>query len=128
MRKYVLLFAAVVILVSSTGCFSRGESAIEVDGLKYIFGNVKEGTQVVFTFMFKNTGKSDLVIEDLYSSCACVIVKQYDKRVKPGAKGKVYGVIDTSGFSGPMIRAIKLTTNAPGSPVILTLEGSIGPS
>lgn len=99
---------------------------IYIDGLKYKFGKILEGQNVVFTFYFKNTGTKDLVINELDVNCSCVIVKQYDKTVKPGERGKIYGIIETKGFLGEVIKAIKIVTNIPErEPYILTMEGEI---
>lgn len=111
-----------------TGCFNDRKPAVSFDGTRYKFGNVLEGRNVVFTFMFSNTGTKNLVIEELDVSCFCVVVREYDKIVKPGGKGKIYGIVETKGFKGEVVKAIKVKTNIPDiEPVVLTLEGKIIP-
>ena len=126
-KKYISFFYFLLSLLI-IGCFGNRVPAIKFDGQNYKFGNIKEGKNVVFTFMFLNTGNADLMIEELYVSCYCVIVKEYDKVIKPGEKGKIYGYIDTKGFQGDVVKVIKVTTNIPDAePAILTLEGKIIP-
>ena len=117
---------SLLVICLAAGCAGSKGPEILVDGDTYKFGKVKEGQEVVFTFFFTNPGSGDLLIKDLYISCECVHVKKYDRRVKPGARGQVYGVIDTKGLSGETFRAIKLTTNIPGKEeVLLMLEGEV---
>ena len=114
----------------SVSCVENTENApsIRVDGEIYKFGTVKEGENIVFTFFFFNTGKSLLKVKDIHVSCNCVHVREYDREVEPGERGKVYGMMSTAGFRGDVVKLIRLTTNIPGSgPVVLSLEGTIAP-
>jgi hypothetical protein len=100
--------------------------AILFDGEKYKFGEVLEGEEIVFTFYFTNPGTGDLTITGLSVSCYCVVVKEYDRLVKPGGKGKIYGVVQTKGFQGDVVKAIQVETNIPqAKPVVITIEGKI---
>lgn len=126
-KKYIPVFCFLLSLLIA-GCSGNRVPAIKFDGQNYKFGNIKEGKNVVFTFMFSNTGNADLVIEELAVSCYCVVVKKYTKVIKPGEKGKIYGYINTKGFQGYVVKVIKVSTNIPDTePAILTLEGKIIP-
>lgn len=125
--KRITILSFLLILVLA-GCFNGGKPAVSFDGTRYKFGQVLEGREIVFTFMFTNTGKKNLVIEELDVSCFCVVIKEYDEIVRPGEKGKIYGVIETKGFEGDVVKLIKAKTNVPDlEPVVLTLEGKIVP-
>ncbi|MBN2440146.1 MAG: DUF1573 domain-containing protein [Spirochaetales bacterium] len=130
MNKQIITFGLLMLLplLFVSGCFSNKKPSIYVDGEKYKFGRIREGKEVVFTFFFSNTGTAPLRITELNVSCSCVVVKYYDKIVKPGKRGKIYGKIETEGFRGAVTKAIKMKTNIPDKPeVILTLEGTILP-
>jgi hypothetical protein len=116
-----------ILIFATLACSDSKGPAIKIDGEKYKFGEVTAGQEVVFTFYYSNPGTRDLVIEDLYVSCFCVTVKQYDKTVKPGSKGKIYGVIKTEGFEGEVSKSIKLKTNIPNVEPVITMEGKILP-
>jgi hypothetical protein len=109
------------------GCSGGKGAAIAIDGELYKFGEVIEGKEVVFTFFFTNPGAKNLVIEELYVSCECVVIKEYDRVVAPGTRGKIYGVIKTEGFRGHVSKSIKLKTNIPHIEPVLTMEGTIHP-
>jgi hypothetical protein len=131
MSKYnipAIAFILVYGLLTGYSCLAGRVPSILFDGEKYKFGEVPAGTEVVFTFSFKNTGTSDLLLTNLYISCECVVIKDYTRRVKPGARGQIYGLVKTQGFLGEMVRAIRVETNIPRSePAMLILEGKILP-
>ena len=127
MRNVRMLFLFLIIIFL-TECSGGNGARILIDGEKYKFGEVLSGENVVFTFFYKNTGTGDLIIEGLDVSCFCVRVKQYDKIVKPGERGKIYGMIETKGFEGDIVKKIQVKTNIPNQePSILIIEGKILP-
>jgi hypothetical protein len=121
----ILPFLFLILIID--GCSGGKGPAIVIDGELYRFGEVIEGKEVVFTFFFTNPGAKNLVIEELYVSCECVVIKEYDRVVPPGKRGKIYGVIKTEGFLGLVSKSIKLKTNIPDIEPVLTMEGTIRP-
>ncbi|HYC91907.1 MAG TPA: DUF1573 domain-containing protein [Thermoanaerobaculia bacterium] len=79
------------------------------------FGTVPKGTKIDWAFEIKNTGTADLEIISAKPTCGCTVA-DYDKVIKPGAKGKVAAVVDTTGFAGPISKAVTLETNDPNTP------------
>jgi hypothetical protein len=126
-RNAAIRFMIPIIVFAMFSCSAGKGPEIKFDGDKYKFGEVYAGEEVVFTFFYSNPGVKDLVIEDLFVSCFCVNVKMYDKIVKPGEKGKIYGVIKTEGFEGEISKSIKLKTNVPNTESVVTMEGKILP-
>jgi hypothetical protein len=53
----------------------------------YDFGKLEKGQKATAKIAFTNTGKSDLVIEGVQSSCNCVANESVTKVVKPGEQG-----------------------------------------
>jgi len=121
-----ILMGCLLLLILAVGCVKPNAPAVQFDGTRYLFGEVVQGEEVVFTFSFKNTGNMTLHIEELSVSCYCVVIKNCTKSVAPGEKGQVYGVLETKDFVGDMYRAIEVKTNIPKSePIMLVLEGVI---
>ncbi|MBN1699882.1 MAG: DUF1573 domain-containing protein [Spirochaetales bacterium] len=118
----IIIIGTIAILPYCTG--GKGPE-IFIDGDRYKFGEVVEGKEIVFTFFISNTGTKDFLIEELYVSCECVIVKEYDRIIKPGTRGSIYGVIRTTGFRGFISKSIKLKTNIGGIEPVLTMEGTV---
>jgi hypothetical protein len=79
------------------------------------FGTVPKGTKIDWAFEIKNTGTADLEIISAKPTCGCTVA-DFDKVIKPGEKGKVSAHVDTTGFAGPISKAVTLETNDPNTP------------
>src|SRR3989339_53321 len=89
------------------------------------FGIIIEGEKVSYTFKFKNTGKSDLVISSSKGSCVCTVPK-YDKEpIAPGKEGYVEVIFDSSGRNGMQSKTITLQANTQPNVEVLTISGEI---
>jgi hypothetical protein len=89
------------------------------------FGDVQHGEVLEYTFVFKNTGKSDLVIYSALAGCGCT-VPEFDKNpIAPGESGKVKIVFNTRGFRGIQNKAITIYSNAANSTVSLFVTAHI---
>ena len=83
-----------------------------IDNLEYNFGTLIQGEKVSHGFVFKNTGKSNLVISSVKASCGCTTPKWTKEPIKPGQKGTIDVVFDSAGRSGEQSKTIKVYTNA----------------
>lgn len=120
-----------------------GGTKIETPETKYDFGTIKlNGGNVQHAFAIKNTGKEDLRIANLSSSCHCTKV-HFEKKgqkgpafgmkgaggdsdwvgiLKPNEEGKLITVFDPA-FHGPqgigsISRIVSAETNDPDSPYV----------
>ena len=76
------------------------------------FGKITEGEKVGWYFKFRNTGGSELVINNATASCGCT-VPEYDREpVPPGGEGTVKVVFDSSGREGKQIKTVTIESNA----------------
>ena len=92
---------------------------------KHDFGNVTQGEKVSYSFIFKNTGGSDLVISSAQGSCGCTVPTYPKEPVKAGQEGKIDVVFDSEGKSGLVEKTITLVTNCNPSTKILTISASV---
>jgi hypothetical protein len=76
------------------------------------FGTTHEGNILTHIFKFRNMGKSDLVIQEITSSCSCVTSKLNIYTVPPGEKGEIEVSFDTQGLKGKQIHSIEIKSNA----------------
>lgn len=91
------------------------------------FGTVPKGTKIDWAFEIKNTGTSDLEIISAKPTCGCTVA-DFDKVIKPGQKGKVAAHVDTTGFAGPISKAVTLETNDPNTPTAqVTINAIVKP-
>ena len=75
-------------------------------------GIVAKGQVIETTFVIKNNGGSDLIINDARPGCGCTVAN-FDKVIKPGGEGKVVTSVDTKAFAGPISKSVLLVSNDP---------------
>ena len=85
---------------------------IEFDTEMHDFGKLKSGEVLVYTFVFTNTGKADLIINKADTDCGCLKSKVANERVKPGEKGIIEIEFDTSGMYGKQLKTIEIQSNS----------------
>lgn len=91
---------------------------------EYDFGTLKKGDPCIYDFVFKNDGKSDLVITNVRSSCGCTTPTYTQEPVKKNDKGTISVKYDSNRV-GSFSKTITITSNAKNSPVIISIKGKI---
>ena len=91
----------------------------------YDFGVITQGEKVSFSYRFKNSGKTDLIITSAKGSCGCT-VPEYPKRpIPPGGEEKIQVVFDSDGKSGRQNKTVTILANTYPSTTALTVTGEI---
>lgn len=88
------------------------------------FGTVKQGSDVSFDFVFKNTGKADIVITNVQASCGCTTPEWTKQPVQKKKEGTIKVRYDSNRL-GAFTKTITVTSNAKNSPLVLTIKGNI---
>jgi len=120
----LLLFFAV------TGAPSLSAQAlppkIEIPADTFDFGTVAEGHKVIHDFEVKNTGGTDLIIQQVVPACGCTAAVAKESTVPAGGSTVIHVEFDSSGFSGMKSKAARVNSNDPVSPsLFVTLKGTI---
>lgn len=90
------------------------------------FGTVKQGTKIEASYVIKNTGKRDLLIRDVQTSCGCTVAVPGDKIVKPGKSTTIKAVFNTRGYHGTQNKLVMVISNDPKTPKLtLWLRGTV---
>jgi len=98
---------------------------IEFKDLIFNFDTVALGSKVEHTFVFKNIGKTSLLINSVKAGCGCTVLKGWPKTpIKPGDSGEIPVVLTTSraGFNKKYISVLANTRPATNR---LYLEGFV---
>lgn len=95
------------------------QTVIERNGITY-------GADETFTFEFKNTGKTPLIITNVGTSCGCTTAKKPEEPIKPGKSSSIVVKYDTKRV-GNFTKDINVTTNAQEEPIKLQIKGSVNP-
>ena len=146
-RYYYSLIAGIIICFITTSCENNPTKKINQQNLietekrleqesvlpiikfdfdTFDFGEVTDGEIVEVDYIFKNIGKSNLIIFDASASCGCT-VPEYpkDKEIKPGETGVIKARFDSSGQTGKQVKSITLTTNTENSKNIIRMSGFV---
>lgn len=107
-------------LAMAQGAAKKEEAAAKAPRLTLVdpvkdFGTVPKGSKLDWSFEVKNTGNADLEIIAARPACGCTVA-DFDKKIAPGATGKVTAHVDTAAFAGPIAKAVTLETNDPTTP------------
>lgn len=89
------------------------------------FGVIIEGEKVSYTFKFRNSGKTDLVISSAKGSCGCTVPKYNKEPVPSGQEGFIEVIFDSSGKSGMQSKTITVIANTQPNTEVLTITGEV---
>ena len=89
------------------------------------FGTIIQGEKVSYSFVFKNTGNSDLLISSATGSCGCTVPTFPKEPVKAGEEAKIDVVFDSDGKSGLVEKTVTLVSNCNPSSKVLTIHSNI---
>ncbi len=103
---------------SGSGNGQEGQSQLVFTEYQHDFGKVTAGEKVSYTFNFENKGTADLIISSATASCGCTVPKYDSKPIRPGGKGDLEVVFDTSGREGRQTKIVTVKSNA-ATPVVM---------
>ena len=86
---------------------------LKVEEKIFDFGTINEGEKLEHQFIFENTGKSDLIIRKIKSSCGCAVANMESKIIKAGAKSEIKVTFNSKGKSGKQLKTISFISNDP---------------
>jgi hypothetical protein len=141
----VTLFAA---LIFTSACSSDQNSAISGDVINnpntasgngdrsilpafvfqeevHDFGKIIEGESVSFDFKFKNTGKSDLLISDVSTSCGCTVPIFTKEPIRAGQTGVIKVTFSSAGKRGFQSKNIVVVANTQPNTTTLRIKAQV---
>ena len=96
---------------------------IQFNSLVHDYGNIYKNDNGVCTFEFKNTGKADLVLTNVSSSCGCTVPEWPKEPIPPGKTSSIKVSYNTSRV-GPINKNVFVDSNA-SERVTLTIKGNV---
>ncbi len=126
MRLRILI--GMVLMSLFLPCLAAGSPQLTVQDREHDFGEILQGRKVSHVFTFRNSGDSDLVIEQVRSSCGCTAALLSSRSIPPGALGELEAVFDSGRFRGDVSKNITLHTNAAQTPrVTFVVRATVSP-
>lgn len=101
------------------------QADISFDTLIHDFGTIIEGEKVLCYFEYENTGKGDLVIMEVETTCGCTTLDWTREPLGPGERDQLKVVFDSHGRLGTQIKPIAVKTNAMIPDVWLTIKANV---
>jgi hypothetical protein len=100
-------------------------AAIKFDHTYFSFDTIQEGQTVEHVYPFKNTGKKDLLIADVTTSCGCTVPYYPDKPISPGNGDEIKVVFDSEDKVGHQDKKISIFANTYPNETQITISGYV---
>ncbi len=100
------------------------EPEITFESLTHDYGNILQGDNGVCEFVFKNTGKADLILTNCRSSCGCTVPEWPKDPIRPGKKASIKVKYNTQRI-GAINKTITVESNAVNNRVVLSIKGNV---
>jgi hypothetical protein len=97
------------------------------ENTEFDFGTTNEGDIVNHTFLFRNTGKSPLVIDKATASCGCTVPDWPRHAIGIGETGEIKVRFDTKNKPNQQIKTISITANTEPTLTRLRIKGFVTP-
>ncbi len=126
-RRLSVDFLALSILIVLLGGCAGGQPDIVVDTKRHDFGQVKQGDVVTTEIKVRNSGKKELKIESVATSCGCTSAQVKPIIIPSGGEGKLFIRYDSGSHpdKGPIERHVYIASNDPEKAevdIIITAE------
>ena len=102
------------------------EPEITFETLTHDYGNIMQGDNGTCEFVFKNTGKADLLLTNCRSSCGCTVPEWPKDPIAPGKKATIKVKYNTQRI-GAINKTITVESNAVTNRVVLNIKGNVSP-
>lgn len=122
----IALLATAISCSQATSDNKAATAAIEFKELEHDFGTIVQNSEAGYVFEFTNTGKSELVINNVQTSCGCTVPEWSNEPIKKGKKGYIKVKYNTHAV-GSFSKTINVYSNASNSPVTLRIKGTVTP-
>jgi hypothetical protein len=110
---------------SANGTHDNNLPVIEFETDNHDFGKLVQGEIVSYNFKFTNTGKSDLLISQVNTSCGCTVTDYTRDPVKPGEHGTIKATFDSTGRKGVQNKTISVVTNCQPNRNLLRIKAMV---
>ena len=103
-------------------------TSIEFEDPEHNFGEISLGSSVDFSFKFKNTGESPLIIQSVKAACGCTVLKDWPKEaILPGESAKI-PIVFTAKYPGDQKKYVSIIANTrPSITKVYLIGKAIGP-
>jgi len=114
---------------SASGSNSGDLPVFKFEEIEHDFGKIIQGESVSYDFKFTNTGKTDLIIVDVSSSCGCTVPSFPKTPIRPGEEGAIKVSFNSAGKFGFQAKSVLVVANTQPNTTLLRIKVQIvGPN
>ena len=123
---FTLIFSANAQTKNPQATAKKNPNAPEItfENKVYDYGSILKNGNGNTEFVFKNTGKSPLILLEVKPSCNCTSPVWPKEPIMPGKTGTIKVLYDTKEV-GVFSKTITVTSNASNNNVELTIQGEV---
>ncbi|MFV0291067.1 MAG: DUF1573 domain-containing protein [Mangrovibacterium sp.] len=119
------ILATLFVMLFSVSVFAQ-QAELTFSETQHNFGDITEqGGPVTFTFHFKNTGNSPLILNSVNASCGCTTPVWTKAPVAPGQSGTIQVTYNPQNRPGAFNKSIAINSNAKNSQMSLFISGNV---
>jgi hypothetical protein len=117
-------------VVKSSSSASSNENTgdlpvIQFEETSHDFGKIIQGEKVSYTFKFKNTGNSDLLISRVSTSCGCTVGEYPKEPVGPGKSGTIEVTFNSHNKKGFQNKTVTVLANTEPNATTLHIKSVV---
>lgn len=98
---------------------------IDFEKTEHDFGRIIEGETVAFSFNFTNSGKSDLILAEVTTSCGCTVPSYSKTPIRPGESGTIKVAFNSTGRRGYQNKDIVVVSNTQPNSSVLRIKAQV---
>lgn len=105
----------------------ENQPKMEFAETEFDFGTITDGDKIKHVFKFKNTGKSNLIISEVGTTCGCTVASKPEEPVAPGAESEIVAEFNSAHKASetPVEKVITVFANTTPNSVKLKLKGFV---
>jgi hypothetical protein len=119
------LIVALIFFIGLAFHVSDNEPKMDFEIEWHDFGNVSEGNNVFYDFIFTNTGTQPLIISNVDAGCSCTVPEWPKEPIMPGKTGVIKVSYNSKDRSGVFNKAIRISSNAEMPTKIIRIKGVV---
>ena len=98
---------------------------IQFEEVEHDFGRIIEGESVSYSFKFLNSGKSDLIIAEVSTSCGCTVPSYPKTPIRPGESGVVKVAFNSNGKRGYQSKSVVVVSNTQPNTTVIRVKAQV---
>ncbi|MGB2782955.1 MAG: DUF1573 domain-containing protein [Atribacterota bacterium] len=121
-NKIIITLISIAVIVGAFLIFyniqntSSQPPTISFSEEEWDFGKIKEDERPVHVFTVKNTGREELIISRVRSSCGCAATMLSSDNIQPGKSAELKVTFNPTGYNGIVKKDIYIESNDPQLP------------